>query len=263
MLARNVIPPHLMRANFPLVSALGVFHALHHLGLERVSFLEQLVHTFPSRQLECRTIPANLPIARPTARPVPPVRTPPYPRFGFPPEPVFLSAPVFPPLVSPTFVFASAFFRAVFLFANFFLEVTLFLAIASFFLNAFFIGHQPSCPQFSSTLPQLRRLAADRCDVLPVALGVETIYLNRRGRMKLMLYAAIGTAHRIDGRSYRPGPSKQQPCSARAIHHSLLGSWHQVRPQTLRAGFYAGLEARSMLPAFADVTMACLPGRTR
>jgi hypothetical protein len=28
MLARNVIPPHLMRANFPLVSALGVFHAL-------------------------------------------------------------------------------------------------------------------------------------------------------------------------------------------------------------------------------------------
>src|ERR1700740_2332479 len=46
MLARNVIPPHLMRANFPLVSALGVFHALHHLGLERVSFLEQLVHTF-------------------------------------------------------------------------------------------------------------------------------------------------------------------------------------------------------------------------
>jgi hypothetical protein len=35
-----MIPRHLMRANFPLVSALGVFHALHHLGLERVSFLE-------------------------------------------------------------------------------------------------------------------------------------------------------------------------------------------------------------------------------
>ena len=27
----------------------------------------------------------------------------------------------------------------------------------------------------------------------------------------------------------RPGPSKQLPCSARAIHHSLLRSWHQVR----------------------------------
>ncbi len=27
----------------------------------------------------------------------------------------------------------------------------------------------------------------------------------------------------------RPGPSKQQPCSARAIQHSLLRSWHQVR----------------------------------
>ena len=76
------------------------------------------------------------------------------------------------------------------------------------------------------------RRSTDRCDVFPVALGVEAIYLNRRGRMKLMLCAAIGTAHWIDGRSYRPGPSKQQPCSARAIHHSLLGSWHQVRPQT-------------------------------
>jgi hypothetical protein len=50
--------------------------------------------------------------------------------------------------------------------------------------------------------------------------------------MKLMLYAAIGTAHWIDGRSCRPSPSKQQPCSARAIHHSLLRSWHQVGPQT-------------------------------
>src|ERR1700739_664511 len=69
------------------------------------------------------------------------------------PRTCFLSAPVFPPVVSPIFVLTSAFFRAVFLFANFFLEVTLFLA--SFFLNAFFIGHQPSCPQFSSNLPQL------------------------------------------------------------------------------------------------------------
>src|SRR5271170_1656821 len=34
------------------------------------------------------TIPANLPIARPTALPVPPVRMATYPRFGFSPEPV-------------------------------------------------------------------------------------------------------------------------------------------------------------------------------
>ena len=77
--------------------------------------------------------------------------------------------------------------------------------------------------------PQLGRRSADRCDVFPVALGVEEIYLNRLRSMKLMLCAAIGTAHWIDGRSYRPGPSKQQFCSARAIHHSLLRSWHQVQ----------------------------------
>ena len=46
--------------------------------------------------------------------------------------------------------------------------------------------------------------------------------------MKSMLCAAIGTTHWIDGRSYQPGPSKQQLCSARAIHHFLLRSWHQV-----------------------------------
>jgi hypothetical protein len=120
--------------------------------------------------------------------------------------------------------------------------------------------------------PQLGPRSPDRCDVFPVALGVEAIYLNRRGSMKLMLCAAIGTPHWMDGRSYRPGPSKQQPRSAWAIHHSLLRSWHPSIQcavpivgwaSDLRAGFYAGLEARSMLLAFADVIMACLPGRTR
>src|SRR5882757_7717823 len=53
--------------------------------------------------------------------------------------------------------------------------------------------------------------------------------VNRRDSMKSILCAAIGTAHWINGRSYRPGPSKQQLCSARAIHYSLLRSWHQVR----------------------------------
>ena len=82
--------------------------------------------------------------------------------------------------------------------------------------------HQPE-------LQQLGRRSVDHCDVFPVALGVEAIYLNRRDSMKLMFCSAIGTAHWINGRSYRPGPSKQQLCSARAIHHYLLRSLHQVR----------------------------------
>ena len=81
------------------------------------------------------------------------------------------------------------------------------------------------CPE----LPQLGPRSVDRCDVFPVALGVEAIYLDRRCSMKSMLCATIGTAHWIEGRSYQPSPSKQQLCSARAIHHSLLRSWHQVR----------------------------------
>ena len=89
--------------------------------------------------------------------------------------------------------------------------------------------HLQSFGEHKSELSQLGRRSVDRCDVFPVALGVEAIYLNRLRCMKLMFRAAIGTAHWINGRSCRPGPSKQQPCSARAIHHSLLRSWHQVR----------------------------------
>src|ERR1700730_725468 len=87
-------------------------------------------------------------------------------------------------------------------------------------------------PRRSEHRPELLHLGqrfVDRCDVFPVDLGVEAIYPNRRGSVKSMLCAATGTPHRIDGRSYRPGPSKQQFCSARAIHHSLLRGWHQVR----------------------------------
>src|SRR5882762_7954562 len=46
-------------------------------------------------------------------------------------------------------------------------------------------------------LPQLGRRSVDHCDVFPVALGVEAIYLNRLRCMKLMVRAAIGTAHWI------------------------------------------------------------------
>src|ERR1035437_6461363 len=49
----------------------------------------------PNPHLGRWTIPANLPIACPTALPVPPVRMPPYPRFGFPPEPVSQVRPPF------------------------------------------------------------------------------------------------------------------------------------------------------------------------
>ena len=41
----NIILRYLMRVNFPLVSAPGVFHARHYVSFERVSFLEQLVDT--------------------------------------------------------------------------------------------------------------------------------------------------------------------------------------------------------------------------
>lgn len=78
-------------------------------------------------------------------------------------------------------------------------------------------------------LQPLGRRSVDRCDVFPVALGAEAIYLNRRCSVMSKLCAAIGTAHWIDGRSYRPSPSKQHFRSARAIHHSLLWNWHQVR----------------------------------
>jgi hypothetical protein len=97
-------------------------------------------------------------------------------------------------------------------------------------------------------LPQLDRRPVDRCDVFPVALGVEAIYLNRRCSMKSMLYAAIGTAHSIDGRSYRPSPAKQQFCSARAIHHSLLWSWHQLRFAAQSRGYRTNSAVRRSLP---------------
>jgi hypothetical protein len=38
--AGNIILRHLMRANLPLIVAVGVLHASHHVGLERVSFLD-------------------------------------------------------------------------------------------------------------------------------------------------------------------------------------------------------------------------------
>src|SRR6266699_5691069 len=49
----------------------------------------------PNPHLRRWTILANLPIAPPSARPVDPVRMPPYPRFGFSPEPVSEVRPPF------------------------------------------------------------------------------------------------------------------------------------------------------------------------
>src|SRR6266481_10165919 len=57
---------HLMCAHFPLVSVPGVLHALHHVGLERVSFLEQLVHTLRIRTFD---VGQPLQVSRLLARP--------------------------------------------------------------------------------------------------------------------------------------------------------------------------------------------------
>src|SRR5467141_3976218 len=55
----------------------------------RTHFLPQATRPHsPNPHLRHWTIPATLPIARPSADPVPPVRMPPYPRFGSSPEPV-------------------------------------------------------------------------------------------------------------------------------------------------------------------------------
>jgi len=48
----NIILRYLMRANFPLISAPGVFHARHYVSFERVSLFEQLVDTLRIRTLD-------------------------------------------------------------------------------------------------------------------------------------------------------------------------------------------------------------------
>src|SRR5216684_6670095 len=96
----------------------------------------------PNPHLGCWTIPANLPIARPPARPVPPVRMPQYPRFGFSPEPVSEVRPPFSRRLSsyrrPSFSPLP------------FSEVPSSSPISSWELPSSSSG-PPSCPQFSST----------------------------------------------------------------------------------------------------------------
>src|ERR1035438_2640129 len=48
----NIILRYLMRANLLLVSVTGVFYARHCVGLERVSFLDQLAHALRIRTLD-------------------------------------------------------------------------------------------------------------------------------------------------------------------------------------------------------------------
>jgi hypothetical protein len=54
ILARNIILRHLVDVNFHFISVLGVFHALHNVGFERVPFLEQLIHTLRICSLDVR-----------------------------------------------------------------------------------------------------------------------------------------------------------------------------------------------------------------
>lgn len=46
VLIGNVIFQHLVRANFALITLLGIFHTGNDAGFERVPFLEQFVDTF-------------------------------------------------------------------------------------------------------------------------------------------------------------------------------------------------------------------------
>ena len=101
---------------------------------------------------------------------------------------------------------------------------------------------EPASPQSDAVgataeLSQLSWPAADRCDVFPVAFGVEVMQLNRRGTLNLMLCAAIRTTHRIYGRTCRPDPSKKQLCAARTMYHSLQRSWHRVGLSPKEYGF--------------------------
>ena len=52
ILAGNIILGHFVGVDFLPVGIPGVLHALHGVGLERVSFLEQLVHTLGIRSFE-------------------------------------------------------------------------------------------------------------------------------------------------------------------------------------------------------------------
>jgi hypothetical protein len=52
ILAGNIVLRHLMRANLLLVIVTSVFYARHCVGLERVSFLDQLGHTLRIRTFD-------------------------------------------------------------------------------------------------------------------------------------------------------------------------------------------------------------------
>src|SRR5260370_2551712 len=86
-----------MRANFPPISVPGVFHAGHYVGLERISFLDQL---FDALRIGTFDVGESLQISRLTAR----TRSPSLRRerdlinaLALPPS-VFLTAtPRFPP----------------------------------------------------------------------------------------------------------------------------------------------------------------------
>jgi len=52
VLAGNIILRDFVGVNFALVGVIGVLHALHRFGLERVSFLEQLVDTLGIRTFD-------------------------------------------------------------------------------------------------------------------------------------------------------------------------------------------------------------------
>jgi hypothetical protein len=77
---------------------------------------------------------------------------------------------------------------------------------------------------------QLGRRSADRCDVFPLALGVEAIHLNRLSSVLVMLCAAIGIPisyeYVFSGPRFTPYPIWQ----SRAAHAVLLRHKHTFIP---------------------------------
>jgi hypothetical protein len=129
-----------MRANLLLVSVTSVFHARHCVGLERVSFLDQLGQLSesapsmldnPCKSPDC---PPDLSVSVSGANAS--VST----LWLFPRTRVLGAIGVLAPAVlwPRAFVFSAAFFKAGFFFANFFFGLPLFLA--RFFLTVFFSG---------------------------------------------------------------------------------------------------------------------------
>ena len=140
ILAENIILRHFMRANLLLVSVTSGFYATNCVGLECVSFLDQLGHTFRIRASMLDN-PCKSPDCPPLALCPSSANASVSTLWLLSRACVLRGAGVFALVVFLPWVFVvftAAFFNAGFCFANFFFGVPLFLA--RFFLTVLFIG---------------------------------------------------------------------------------------------------------------------------